>query len=63
MIECKEDSTWKETPAGQYAYIECPGVYEGYIGRLCNENGEWGKTKDLCYLPDGRKAEEYEVEL
>ena len=54
---------WKETPAGQYAYIECPGVYEGYIGRLCKEDGDWGQTKDLCYLPDGRKAEEYEVEL
>ena len=63
IIECKGDNTWKDTVAGEYAYIECPGEYEGYIGRYCDENGNWGKTKDLCYLPDGKKAEEYEVEL
>lgn len=61
-LECKADATWKETAAGQYAYIECPGSYEGYIGRFCDENGDWGKTKDLCYLPDGRRDED-EVEL
>ena len=55
--------TWKETLAGQYAYIQCPGAYDGYIGRLCTETGEWGKTKDLCYLPDGRNVDEMEVEL
>ena len=62
-IECKGDETWKETQAGQYAYINCPGAYEGYIGRLCTPEGEWGQIKDLCYLPEGRKGEEFEVEL
>lgn len=63
-VECKGDETWKETPAGQYAYIPCPGSYKGYIGRFCTETGEWGHTKDFCYLPDGRKEEEeFEVEL
>ena len=63
IVECKGDGTWKETLAGQYAYIQCPGAYDGYIGRLCTETGEWGKTKDLCYLPDGRNVDEMEVEL
>ena len=63
FVECKGDETWEETPAGQYAYIKCPGAYEGFIGRFCTETGEWGKTKDLCYLVDGREAEEFEAEL
>ena len=62
-IECKGDETWKETPAGQYAYIPCPGSYKGYIGRFCTDTGEWGHTKDFCYLPDGQKDDEFEVEL
>ncbi|KAK8794310.1 hypothetical protein WA171_003434 [Blastocystis sp. BT1] len=63
MCKCKGDDTWKETPAGQYAYIDCPGAYEGYIGRFCTPEGDWGLIKDLCYLPDGRNVDEYEVEL
>lgn len=63
IVECKGDGVWKETPAGQYAYIECPGEYDGYIGRFCTESGEWGKTKDLCYLPSGKAMDEFEVEL
>lgn len=62
-VECKGDNTWKETPAGQYAYIDCPGAHEGYIGRYCTHDGEWGLIKDLCYLPEGRSAEDYEMEV
>ena len=62
-LECKGDETWKETQAGQYAYINCPGAYEGYLGRLCTPEGEWGSIKDMCYLPEGRKEEDFEMEL
>ena len=62
-VECEGDNTWKETPAGQYAYIDCPGAHEGYIGRYCTHDGEWGLIKDLCYLPEGMNAEDYEMEV
>ena len=26
-------------------------------------DGEWGLIKDLCYLPEGRNAEDYEMEV
>ncbi|KNB45336.1 hypothetical protein JH06_1381 [Blastocystis sp. subtype 4] len=47
----------------RHLLVNCPGAYEGYIGRFCTPEGDWGLIKDLCYLPDGRNVDEYEVEL
>ncbi|XP_066288230.1 corneodesmosin-like [Branchiostoma lanceolatum] len=55
--ESKFGFPWPETPPGDAIYVDCPGGYEGQIGRYCRPSGGWSRVADNCVSDDLKQVD------